>query len=152
MADKAVSKGVDTGIMSATREAVSKSREDLAISLATLKATSEAHILARERSQHAVAVAMAADTALSNFMQHDYGSLPETVRVSANASRNKHDLCMAEFDNLDAEIAAPYHAAPALPVASGKLDFVHDRYEPSSGSRPTSRWTSSNLPARRTPA
>lgn len=48
---------------------------------------------------------------------------------SATAQKDTHDSCIARFNKLDAEIAEPNNAAPALPVAGGELEFVRDRYE-----------------------
>lgn len=72
---------------------------------------------------------MYAATVLSIFIQEDDGSLENPVRVSVNALRNRHDLCIAEFVKLEAEIAYSYNAVPALPVDGGDLEFVRDRYE-----------------------
>lgn len=116
-------------MLSPARKDFMETREGLATALDALKATNEDDSLAREKCQHALAVATCAANDLVTFIQNENGSLGEAERVGTNALRNRHDLCIAEFDKLDAEIAEPYNAAPAFPVSGGDLEFVRDRYE-----------------------
>lgn len=96
-AKKSVANGVDAGELSLARKEVMETRKDLAIAFSALKSASEDHSKARERCQHALAVAMCADTAVSTFMHEEDGRIQETARVSANALRNRHELRMADF-------------------------------------------------------
>ena len=55
--------------------------------------------------------------------------MDETVKVSANALRNRHGQCTDKFDRLDADLVGTYEAEPALPVEGGDLERVRVRYK-----------------------
>ena len=78
-AQAAKASGIKAGVLSPAREAVSTTREALAIAMAALNDASAGHGLARERSQHALAVGMCAETALTKFIEQDEGSLEEAA-------------------------------------------------------------------------
>lgn len=121
--------GVDAGVLSPTRTAVTDTRDYLAISMAALKSASDEHSRAREKSHHALEFGMCAAGAMDKFIEDDEGSLEKTERDRAGEMRDTQDDCTAEFDRLDAEIAELYHFETALSFKGGELDFVRDRYE-----------------------